>query len=329
MFNKQKFNELNNRIGYTDKQKTIAFSNLNFKVLVKLVNNKKLKPTHVAFAFSYLYLQTYLFRYTKYDRYVPKVNELKNILTYDKTTKTLNYIIKDGGLLDAANLTKTIYDFPVVHTITDSKELEFDLISEFNDGSNRYGTKWRLENKVGYNASCKYPVLAFHSDLDKYKQLGVQYSDLGGSFFGYGNFTLIDWDMFAYCMSNDEIGVTGFYLHSFIKWHEGLNGNCQMGIDSLADQTGLSESIVSRALKILRQHNLVHCISADFVIRASESKHRIKQESNTYFANSYDDITSDKKELTKPNYITVETYLKNNPIYDTQNLDNTEFYDLF
>lgn len=317
MFNKDKFTELNNRIIYKEEQNLLGISNSHFEILLKLANNKVLKPQHIPFAFSYLYLQTYLFRYTKYDDYVPSVSDIKEILTYDKSNKTLNYIIKDGGALDSVNLTKTIYDFPIYHEWVDGG-LEFTLVSRLNN-DNEFGRKWRQGKGINYNASCKYPVLAFYDELDSFNEISVNNNN--GTFFSTFNLTLIDWNIFNYCMSNDELGCNGFYLYSFIKSQEGKLGSCMLGLSKISTYTGLSSRSISRYIKSLREFNLIQCVSATFVIGADKVKGEVEKESNTYFANEYEDIKSDKLKLDKPNFISLSHYLEKKQL-ESVNIDN-------
>lgn len=307
MFNKEKFNELNSRISYKDEQNVLGISNRYFTELLKLANNKVLKASHIPFTFSYLYLQTYLFRYTKYDNYVPSVGEVKEILTYNKTNTMLNYIIKDGGILDTYNLTKTLYDFPIIHE-WDGDTLEFTLLSHFNDGSG-YGRQWRKDKGINFNSNCKYPVLGFYDDLESFDEVSM--NNYGGTFFNTYNLTLIEWNIFNYCMSHSELGCTGFYLYSFVKWQEGLNGNCQMGLSLLSKLTGLSTSSISRYMKPLREHNLVECVSGTYIVNADARRkddEDIQKESNTYFANEFSKITDNKSEITRPDFISMEHY---------------------
>lgn len=328
MFNKNKFNELNSRISYKDEQNVLGISNSYFETLLKLSQNKVLKPQHIPFAFSYIYLQTYLFRYTKYHDYVPTVAEIKEILTYDKTTKTLNYIIKDGGVLDEYNLTKTIYDFPIIHEWKNGG-LEFTMLSHFNEGDG-YGTKWRQQKNINFKTSCKYPLLAFYSNREVFN--GVSMDNREGTFFTTYNLTLIDWNIFNYCMSNDELGCIGFYLYSFVKSQEDKKGKCMMGLNKLSTITGLSTSTISKYIKSLREYNLVQCISATFVVGAVNND-EVEKESNTYYANQYKDIFDDKVEIDNPTFISVTHYLENKRLENVKNnhesVDTDMFDDLF
>lgn len=331
MFNEEKFNELNTRINYKSDQNVVGISNRYFTMLLKLAQNKDLKASHIPFAFSYIYFQTYLFRYTKYDTYIPSVGEIKEILAYNKTNTILNYIIKDGGILDTFNLTKTLYDFPVIHE-WDGDSLEFTLLSHMNDG-NGYGRQWREERGVNFNASCKYPVLGFYDELDSFE--GVTVNNHNGSFFHTYNLTLIEWNVFNYCMSHSGLGCLGFYLYGFIKYQEGLNGNCQMGLETIAKLTGMTSRTVSKYMKVLREYNLVECISPTFIVGADTKKKKdeeIHKESNTYFANEFKSITSNKVEISKPTFISIEHYREKKQIEDAksnQTVDNIDFDSLF
>lgn len=312
MFDNEKFNQLNSRINYNDDQKLINITNHSFQIIVEACNEKLLKRNHIPFTFSYLYLQSYLFRYTKYDYYVPYVSEIKEILTYDGSNKTLNYIIKYDGLLDQINLTKTIYDFPIFHEWVNNN-LSITLLSHLNN-SNQFGKTWRNDKGINYNASCKYPVTAFYDDLKLFDEITV--NDNGGTFFNSSNSTLIDWNIFNYCMSNNELGCTGFYLHSFIKSQQDKLGSCMLGFNKLSTYTGLSTTTLTRYIKSLRQYNLIECVSGTFVVGADKVKGEVKKESNVYFANKYEDIKGVKVELDKPKFISLTHYLEKKKLED-------------
>lgn len=317
MFDNERYNEIASIMKYKEKQSLIAMSNKYFKIFDRLVDENKLKKAHVAYTFSYMYLMTYLFRYTKYEDVSPSSDEIKQLLMYSPTNKTINYITKKDGLLDSEKITTTLFDFPVVHTVTEQGELEFTMLSSLNN-NDRYGTKWREVSKVNYNQSCKYPVLAFHKDIpleDDY----ITLSDYGGTFYRSENTTIIPFEIFMYCMSHSELGTVGFYLYSYIAYRVGLKGNCQLGIAQLANNCNMSVRACQKYLNTLRQYNLIHTIMADKFIIGDSEKVNVKKECNTHFHNQFDDFIKDGRlvQLEKPNFVNVKQLEKYSLNVDT------------
>ena len=320
MFNKERFNEIQTKLKYNPNQSNLVMSNKYFRIFNQLVKGKKLKKAHIPYSFAYMYLITYLFRYTKYEDVVLSTKAIKELLGYSATNKSIDYITKQDGLLDSEGLTLTLFDFPVVHTITDSGELEFTMLSEFNS-NNSYGTKWRQLHGINFNQSCKYPILGFYSNTDIHNEFTL--NNLGGTYFNSSDTTMIPFEVFMYCMSHSELGVVGFYLYCYITYQVGLTGNCQMSKLELARNCNLSERTCQSYLNTLRQYNLIHTVVADKFIIGSSDKVKDKGEANTHFNNTFDEFIQDGllMELTKPNYIHVSRLEKYDLILDTIDFD--------
>ena len=305
MLNEEKFNELNKMIGYKEDQQSILMSNDYFDELKKLSLNGELKKNHIGFTYSYLFLQTYLFRYTRYDTYVPTTGDIKAILGYNPLVKGLDYIIKRNGLLDEVNLTKTLYDFPVVHNWEEG-HLQFTMLSSLNDGGNAYGTKWREQHGVKTNQSCKYPVLGFYYDKNLFDEIIL--NDEGGTFFEARHCTMIDWNVFNYCMAHSELGVTGFYIYCYIKHKTDIHRELSMGINKLGEELMISQGSIKKYIKVLREYNLINTTLGKFIYGENVPSYLF--ESNKYKANSFDSFSYSKSELKKAKRISLEKHMK-------------------
>lgn len=303
MFNKEKFNQLSNKFNIQDNQKSVYMSNRNFTTLQKLLEQKKIKNNHIAFAYSYLFLQNYMFRYAIYDIYVPQTSEIKEMLGYNPSNQTIDYIIKKGGLLDDVEMTVTLYDFPVVQQWEDNQPI-FTMLSEFND-NNAYGSRWREEKGIKTNQSCKYPVYAFYDTDTKFE--GATTHNSGGSFFDLTNTTKLDINVFLYCMSNSDLESTGFYLYSYLKWKCDCTEGEMFGIgyERLASETGLKLSKIKKYVKLLRQYNLLYCESGTYIIYGKDEKKNPNDlEPNRYSANPvHMFLTKKQTDLSKPTYV--------------------------
>lgn len=303
MFNQDKFNQLNEKIKYTaDGQSSIYMSNQYFGILKDLSDKKIIKSSkYIPFVYAFMYFQTYMFRYSKYEKFTPTTGEVKEILGYSPKQQTVDYLIKKDGVLDTYKLTQTIYDFPILHSFnTDDKTVSFDMLSDFDKD---YSTKWRKEKNINSKMSCKYPTLAFYDELNNFD--GVTFIHEGGSFSAMENTTKIDFDIFNFCMANDEIGVTGFYIYSYIKHKNDLFSSFDCSIQRFSNELGLSDNTVKKYLKAIREYNLVTTIQADhFIIGGDKEDFK----ANTHISNEFADFTTEKMTISKPNFITNEKY---------------------
>jgi len=311
MYNNEKFNQLTKKLGVKEGQDTVYMSNRNFTTLHKLLNAKKIKNNHLAFTYSYLYFQNYMFRYAKYGQYVPQTSEIKELLGYNPNVQGLDYLIKKGGVLDDAVMTITLFDFPIIQTWVEDQP-EFDMLSDFNN-EDGYTMQWRKTNKIKANQSCKYPVYAFYDAESEFT--GANTHNNGGSFFEMANTTKLDMNVFLYCMSNSDIACTGFYLYSYLKWKcDCTEGEIYgIGYERLAEETGLKLSTVKKYIKLLREYNLLHCQSGKYVIfGAGEEVNKNDLEPNRYGANPFEFFLEEKKtDLSKPNYVRNSDIQKN------------------
>lgn len=305
MFNQEKFNQLATKFNLIKGQDSVYLSNRNFTTLHKLVESKKLKNNHISFAFSYLYLQNYMFRYAKYDQFVPQTGEIKEMLGYSPTQQALDYIIKKGGLLDKEGMTSTIFDFPVIQEWEDNQPV-ITMLSSFNEMTSGYGSQWRKERGIKTNQSCKFPVYAFVGENEKFNG-EFSLNNQGGSFFELSNTTKLDVKTFLYCMSNSDLESTGFYLYSYLKWKcDCIEGEIYgIGYERLARETGLKVTTVKKYIKLLRQYNLVSCQSGTYIVYAEDEKVNTSDlEPNRYGVNPSSWFLLEKQtELTKPNYV--------------------------
>jgi hypothetical protein len=187
-------NEIQELLQYYEKESKVFMPNEIFIDLKGAVYNSP----HLAFAYSYTYLVTWLYRYAKHmskDGLIDN-GKLKEILGYNAITKGLDYLTKKNGLLDQLGCTETVKDFPTLWTFEDG-DLEFEMYSE----NKEMLTTWNLPGKY----SIKYPVKAFH----RYDE-----DVLDGTFYEIASTHCIPFEVFMFCMSNNLIGTIGFYLYS-------------------------------------------------------------------------------------------------------------------
>lgn len=316
--------ELKELIDFKNKpyERNVAIPNSLFDDLKQLVQQKKLKKQHIGFTYSYIYLITYLARYSKYDRFIPSVKMIKEILGYSPINKAIDYIIKENGLLDSVGITKTINDFPVVTTWENdynnyNKAMEITFASELQDinefKNERYldVNIYKLGNidrsslsKPNKNTKCKLPVFAFHNNPNETDILDGLFFNADGEI----PFTLLDFNVFAFCMSKpEELGCNAFYIYSFLKhkndiFKDGYDRTAKdLSIDLLLSHTTIEkyrDNMRSYQMMILI-HNMEH-----FVLGINELERR----ASTNKINPYEWFSDEKVEYKKLKRINLKQY---------------------
>lgn len=112
----------------------IYLDNRIFGELSKHIENSK----HLAFAYSYIYYITYLYRYCKHTASNVQITQeaIKKTLGYSPKNKTVDYIIKKGGLLDTIQYTLTTTDYPLEYGFDENRLLYFNTVSSFKEEFN-------------------------------------------------------------------------------------------------------------------------------------------------------------------------------------------------
>lgn len=302
MFDVNKYNDIVDKIKYNEKQDNVYLNNNTFKILESLIDTGSIKKTHVSFTFTYLYLITYLFRYTKYSDKVLTTGEIKELLGYSKVNKRIDYIIKENGVLDTVGLTKTIHDFPIDHSITNGS-LTITMLSELNNNDS-YSINWRKQRGISISQSCKYPTLGFYNTLKD--DIDISYFDNGGSFFNVNYTTLIPFKVLLYCLSNKAIGVDGFYTYcKILSFNKITNSHYHIGIVKLGNDIYFGTSKIQSIMNNLRLYGL---ISTDVIDAFYFGKYASDNKANGHFANDYNSFVKDDKTniIVKPKYVRVD-----------------------
>jgi len=120
--------EMEQLLQFNEHESKIFMPNEIFGDLQKNIDN----PSHIAFAYSYIYFVTWAYRYAKYGT----VNELidqkfiKKILGYNPTYKNLDYLIKKDGILEQIGYIRTEKDFPIAYSYDEIDGLQFQYIDD-------------------------------------------------------------------------------------------------------------------------------------------------------------------------------------------------------
>jgi hypothetical protein len=196
--NKEKIKKL---INYNVTDCPVYINNSIFTDLLKCGEMNSIRQK--AYAYGFYCLITYLYRNAKYQHYLLKQPDVKEILGYSPENRDLDYISKKHGLLDEMGYTETITDFPV--RINTGKMIFLDM---YRDTKN----KGSLGKEVPSNYKVKKPVKAFYKD-EKSKEAEL----LNGSFYNANDCHIFDIESFLECVSNEAIGCVGYFITSYIK----------------------------------------------------------------------------------------------------------------
>lgn len=253
------------QLQYYEKESKIFMPNEIFNDLKPLHSKGS---SHVAFAYSFYYLISWLFRYCKYDKVNADMGFIKQVLGYNKDYKKLNYLTKKNGLLDEMGYALTSTDYPIAWNMEDG--LEFTYLSELDPESQKI-----LRDARGRNFKIKYPVKGLWRSRESADE---GYED--GTFFEVDQTHMIPFEVFIYCMENG-LGVTGFYLYSYLsyrcQWFEEFNSS----VERLGEDIGLSHNTTDKYVSRLVRHGLIdykvnECVKIDGKYNKKPSTFNVK-----------------------------------------------------
>jgi hypothetical protein len=241
----------------------------------ELVEGKTKQTSARAVAYTYTYICHWLYRYCKWvsdDRKVTQA-DLKQVLGYSRDNKTIDYIIKKNGVIENLGYLTTTNDYPVSYFFEDDC-IDFNTIKEQKQLCNEEVKKY-LNNDKNYKIKC--PVKAFHRTTKS-----IENKILDGTFYGVESTHQVPFQVFVYCMTNEDIGILGFYLYSFLKHR---NDIFRQGVDishhKLSKETGVLLTKVDECLKLMKSHNMINVDVKDFVFNMPihlrrANKYRVK-----------------------------------------------------
>lgn len=196
---------------------------------------------HKAFAYSYYYLVSYLYRGTIYNTTTEDYCQENIITSIVAKSDSFSYITKRNGVLDNIGYTKTTSNYPVSYYYK-NKILQFELVKD-------------LKHQVGNNISsvgnrffAKEPVKA----LNRFNE------DYSGTFYSFQNTHLVTIERFVDIISNPKLGYVGLYLYAYLvmmgdKFPDGY----QVSNKGLSVFLGCSEATVTKYTMNLEACNFI------------------------------------------------------------------------
>jgi hypothetical protein len=303
-------NKLNTYLEYQEKESQLYIPNEIFNDF-RVLHDKG--SGHVAFAYSYYYLISWLYRFCKYGHLNIDVKVIKEILGYNATYKKLDYLIKKNGVLDELGYTLSSTDFPYSWYFNNG-DIEFHYLSELNVEDRK-----RILEQRGRNYKVKVPVKGLLRNRES-EQEGYY----NGIFYDISRTHLVEFEVFVECMSKGELGCIGFYLYGYLKWKCGMYNGYDVSYKQMEDETGINYRTLERYLDEMRKNNMITVSSSDFIIGARNEDRK----SNTYYVNDAGLFGMKPISMKKGKVITLETHLKQSENI-SGNVDNKGIADEF
>lgn len=229
-----------------------------FSQLNDLQGNKKIKNyKHKIFCYSYLWLCSYLWKYSKYGEIKILPHEIRSILGYAKGNKTIDYITKLNGVLDKEGFTETSRDFPIHTEIGDNGVIVSHLSDE--DPETRKMFLMFHGNRYCY----KKPLHQIERIEKGYVKMGLAYSREDA--------LRVTVEEFNRILEDDNCGLTEFYVYGYLKMRSKMRGfnPVKIYLQEIANEVGCSKKTISLAIKRLGD---IEMIKKSTIVKSEDGK---------------------------------------------------------
>lgn len=217
------------------KEYYFAMDNELFNTLLEMKEENVIKSTHIPFVYSYLFITGYMYKYGKYNNYMMKTSDVKELLGFAHNNKAIDYLIKKNGVLDSYDLTETTTDITVGYELDELGSVNLITLSQFPSD---IIAQFRVEYGITNRQTIKIPK---SYDFDHIE-----------------NTTLCDIRVFEFCMRNDELGINAFYLYSYLKHMNFKFKGYDANHIRLAKELGLSKNTIQKYRDAMRKYNMIY-----------------------------------------------------------------------
>ncbi|PFL36699.1 hypothetical protein [Bacillus cereus] len=212
-----------------------------------------IKPFSFAFAY-YTYLN-FLYKYCWYlkdDNTILTQAEIKSFLGYSPDNRSVDKIVKDGGLLEQIGYIKTITDYPV-NPIYDE---ETGFVEGFEMASDIREMVHKKELVPFRGIRVKMPTTL----LERSKVLPENEEDreYDGTLYDVRNTFNIGFDVFKDIIKNLNLGCNGFLIYSILKSLCGTKKKFRIPQDELAAIYKIRQNTIQEYLRLLEKENYIY-----------------------------------------------------------------------
>lgn len=272
------YNHFNNIREMYGNKAYVQIPNGIFKDLSQSIK-KNIKTSIQQVSFAYTYLVTIAFLY-KYAHFVDVDNgtyiqngDIKELLGYGKTTKTVDKIIKKNGILEQIGLVKTTKDYPVSVEYTDNKInniniRDFVMVSMLEANTDHYNTIKSIVKNNNYEIREPAFLFEYNGDI--------------GSLYNYEKTHKITFNEFMLFMYDDKLDNIDFLMYSFFKYKcYGLKDNTKsIALYKIVAELGIGRDAFYTHLEKLKERGFVKVVHKGW--RIAGEKHDSSIEANEY-----------------------------------------------
>lgn len=234
-----------------------AYVQMPNDIFCNIFNNVK-SFQQSSFTYSYLVLNAFLYKYAMFvdlnNKTYIQNSDIKQILGYSRTTKSVDYIIKNGGVLDKLGLTKTTREYPVITKMSDEKlgkinMIEFELKKDiFNSELESYKKIKETILKIVKNKNYQVKIPIFLFELD----------NRFGTLYDYSNTHKIKISEFIKIIYNTELSSIGFLLYAYLKSRCFYNKIINISTNNIMNDTGACRYTANKYIKKLESLNYIN-----------------------------------------------------------------------
>lgn len=243
----------------------IQMPNDIFKNLSRNIKNRSGSTNIRQSSFAYVYLVCIGFLY-KYAQFVDLNNgtyiqntDIKQILGYSKSTKSIDHIIKKNGVLENIGLIKTTKNYPVSviygeDEYNNLKIREFITINNIDKDSTIYNkVKSIVKNR---NYEIKEPTYMF------------EYNGNIGTLYDYSNTHKITINEFIKLVYDERFDNIDFMLYFFFKsrcYNLNKSNTKSISLIQIINEIGMGKDAFYAHLKIMKDNSILSVIHKEWV----------------------------------------------------------------
>lgn len=222
-----------------------------------------------SFAYSYLVCVALLYKYTHFvdidnGTYLQNT-DIKQVLGYSKTTKSIDTIIKKNGILEEIGLVQSTKDYPVsANYISDEIEgikiRDFITIGMVDESFSGYAEMKSIVKNRNYEI--REPIFLF------------EYDDDIGTLYDYSNTHRITIKEFMEFIYNDKYNNIDFMLYGYFKsrCYNYKDNTRSIPLLRIISEVGIGKDAFYKHLETIKKHKLIEVEHKPWVMGDGEAE---------------------------------------------------------